>query len=394
MVQNLNDKRARGLLALCALFFLMAVAGCVKKNMSPEMAVSFLPCPGEYLDPVGDRLSFERLISDASQADYVLIGEGHKSICDHKVQFDIIEGLTRGGNRFSIGLEMVPAQKQDVLNRFNLGQLSVNELPEELDWANGWRYDFNMFKPVFNLAAERQLTVAGLNFPFRLTREVREKGLEGLSSEDRAMLPEKVIPPAPEQEEGLREVLAMHQGRNATDPKQVERFFLVQSLWDTAMAQKAVNLRKSSGHPVVILAGGGHVEHGWGIPRRLKVLDPYAKVMTVMPWRGDVFYPTAGDSFFYCPPSYESRMGMTVEMRQGRAVITEVKRDRKAYRMGVRPGDIIVKAQGFPVSSLSAMHIAGAKAHKDNKPLVFTMERRGELFDLDLGLLTRMKKEK
>ena len=39
--------------------------------------------------------------------------------------------------------------------------------------------------------------------------------------------------------------------------------------------------------------------------------------MTIMPWRGDEFYPTAADSFFYCPPSYESRMGMTIEIRQG-----------------------------------------------------------------------------
>ncbi len=67
------------------------------------------------------------------------------------------------------------------------------------------------------------------------------------------------------------------------------------------MAEKAVSLRESSGHPVVILAGGGHVEHGWGIARRLKVLDPQSKITTIMPWRGDEFYPTAADSFFYAP---------------------------------------------------------------------------------------------
>lgn len=394
MVQNKINKCAKGLLALCALFFLMGAVGCTKKPVPPEMAVSFLPCPGEYLNPVGDRLTFDLLMSEASEADYVLIGEGHTSICDHKVQFEIIEGLTRAHKKVAIGLEMVTAGKQDILNRFNLGQLSVDELPEELDWENGWRYDFSMFRPIFELAAKRQLTVAGLNFPFRLTREVRKKGLEGLSAEDRALLPEKVIAPPVEQEEGLKEVLAMHKGRDATDPEQVERFLLVQSLWDTAMAEKAVSLRRSSGHPVVILAGGGHVEHGWGIPGRLKVLDPEAKIMTLMPWRGEEFYPTAADSFFYCPPSYESRMGMTVEMRQGRAVITEVKRDRKAYRSGIRPGDIIVEAQGIPVTSLRAIHMAGAKAHQENKPLLFKMDRQGESYDLDLGLLGRIKKDK
>lgn len=85
---------------------------------------------------------------------------------------------------------------------------------------------------------------------------------------------------------------------------------------------------------------------------------------------------------------------MTIEMRQGRAVITAVERNRKAYEKGIRPGDIIAQAQGIPVTSLSAMHMAGAKAHKENKPLVFTMDRRGEVFDLDMGLLSRMKKDK
>lgn len=392
MACNTVNKCARTVLVLCALFFVLG--GCVKKTVPPEMAVSFLPCPGDFLDPVGDSLSFDKLMAEASKADYVLIGEGHTSICDHKVQFEIIEGLTRGHGRVAIGLEMVTARKQEILNRFNLAQIPVSELSKELDWENGWRYDFGMFKPIFELAEKRRLTVAGLNFSFRLAKEVREKGLEGISTEDRAMLPEKVIPPASEQEEGLKEVLAMHHGRDATDPKQIERFFLVQSLWDTGMAEKAVELRKRSGHPVVILAGGGHVEHGWGIPLRLKVLDPQARVMTIMPWRGDDFYPTAADSFFYCPPSYESRMGMTIEIRQGRAVITAVKRDRKGYKKGLRPGDIIAKAQGINVTSFTAMHMAGSKAHKDDKPLVFTIDRSGELFDLDMGRLTRMKKDK
>jgi len=379
-------------LVLCALFFVLG--GCVKKNIPPEMAVSFLPCSGDYLDPVGDPLPFDKLMAEASKADYVLIGEGHTSVCDHKAQFDIIDGLSRGHRKIAIGLEMVTTGKQDVLNRFNLGQIPVTELARKLDWENGWRYDFNMFKPIFQLAAKRRLTVAGLNFPFSLVQEIGEKGLDGLSSDDRALLPEKVIPPAPEQEEGLKEVLAMHQGHDAGDPKQVEQFFLVQSLWDTAMAEQAVKLRRDSGHPVVILAGGGHVEHGWGIPRRLKVLDPQAKIMTVMPWRGDEFYPTAADSFFYCPPSYESRMGMTIEMRRGDAVITVVKRDRKAYKKGLRPGDIIAKAQGIPVTSLRSMHMAGSKAHREDKPLVFTIKRRGKIFDLDMGRLSRTKKDK
>ncbi|SDK44630.1 Uncharacterized iron-regulated protein [Maridesulfovibrio ferrireducens] len=388
---NINI-RARGLRTLCALFFIFAISGCTKP-IHPDMAVSFLPCSGEYISSAGEKLSFAEVVQNASRADYVLIGEGHTNRCDHAAQFNLIQGLTRNNRKVSIGFEMISSEKQDVLNRFNLGQLSVDELPEKLDWKNEWRYDFNFFRSVFELAKKRELTVAALNFPFRLTKEVREKGLERLSVPDRALLPQKVIPAPEQQEESLKEVLSMHANRDSSDPTQVERFLLVQSLWDTAMAERAISLRRSSKNPVVVLAGAGHVEHGWGIAHRLKELDPEAKVFMFMPWRGEEFYPTAADSFFYCPPSYESRLGMTVEMRQGKAVVVAVKRDQKAFKYGIRPGDVLLKAQGIPVRSLFAMHMAGAKAHKENKPLVFKLDRRGMTFSIDLGLLVRSKEK-
>ncbi|WP_031481706.1 ChaN family lipoprotein [Maridesulfovibrio frigidus] len=384
--------RARGLTALCALFFIFAASGCTKV-VHPEMAVSFLPCPGEYVDTAGNKISYAQVVGNASNADYVLIGEGHTSRCDHEAQFNLIQGLTRNNRKVAIGLEMVNTEKQDVLNRYNLGQLPIDKLEESLDWENQWRYDFKFFQPIFELAKARKLTVAALNFPFRITKEVRAKGLEGLNATERSLLPEKVIPPDPKQEESLKEILAMHAGRDSSNSTQVERFFLVQSLWDTAMAEQAVSLHRNSELPVVILAGAGHVEHGWGIAHRLKELDPEANIFMFMPWRGEEFYPTAADSFFYCPPAYESRLGMTIEMRQGKAVIVAVKRDRKAYKFGIRPGDVLLKAQGIPVHSLTAMHVAGRKAHKDKKPLIFKMDRRGKTFDVDLGLLVRDKKE-
>lgn len=392
MTQYTSDICAKGLLTLCAIFFISVISGC-SKHVHSDMAVSFLPCSGEFISSAGDRLSLAEVVRNADSADYVLIGEGHTSRCDHEVQFKLIQGLTNKHHKISIGFEMVSSDKQDVLNRFNLGQLSLDELPEKLDWKNEWRYDFNFFRPIFELAKKRELTVAALNFPFRLMKEVHEKGLEGLSEADRALLPKNVIMPPIQQEESLKEVLAMHPHSGLPDSKQAQRFLLIQSLWDTTMAERAINLRHSTGTPVVVLAGAGHVEHGWGIAHRLKELDPEAKIFMFMPWRGEEFYPTAADSFFYCPPSYESRLGMTVEMRNGEAVIVAVKRDQKAFKVGLRPGDVLAEAQGIPVHSLSAMHMAGIKAHKENKPLVFKIERRGNTFNIDLGLLVRAKKE-
>lgn len=107
-----------------------------------------------------------------------------------------------------------------------------------------------------------------------------------------------------------------HGQANATarrpDPEAMfHQFITVQSLWDTVMAENAVRVRKLEGSPVVVLAGSGHVENGWGIALRLQSLDPGAKVLLVMPWRADPAdeLPPAGlgDVFFSCPLPPDAR---------------------------------------------------------------------------------------
>lgn len=390
MLHKHIQNRAGGLATLCAIFFMLFAAGCVKKP-APDMDVSFLPCPGDFISSSGDPLSISEIEAMARKADYLLIGEGHKMICDHEIQAFMVDLLSRNGRKVSIGLEMVDTTYQDVLNRFNLGQVSLDEVASELNWADEWRYDFSMFKPVFRLARERRLTIAGLNFPFELVSKVRDKGLEGLSPEDRALLPAKVQMASKEQQKALLEVIAMHDNRDPDNLEQVEKFVLVQSLWDTAMAEQAVKLRRQADAPVVILAGAGHVENGWGISRRLEKLDPEAEVMLLVPWRGDGFYSDAGDAFFYCPPAYKSRLGMNVEIRFGEAVVTKVRRGSRADLAGMRPGDTVLEVQSIPMDSLRAMHLGGMKAHKQDKPLVFKVERGGKKIDINVGKLGKAR---
>jgi uncharacterized iron-regulated protein len=382
--KNLN--RAGSFAALCAIFFLVLAAGCAKKTV-PAMDVSFLPCSGDFVSSSGDRLSPDQVVALAEKADYLLIGEGHKMSCDHKIQAEMVDRLSRNGRRISIGLEMVDTTFQDTLNRYNLGQIPLDKIAAALKWDKNWGYDFSLFEPVFRLAEERHLTLGALNFPFSLVRKIREKGLDGLSPEERAMLPEKVQMSSKEQQQALLGIIAMHENRDADNLEQVHQFILIQSLWDTAMAEKAVELRRQAGTPVIILAGDGHVENGWGISKRIKTFDPQARIMLLVPWRGDKFYSKAGDAFFYCPPAYKSRLGMKVEMRFGKAVVTKVDRGSRADLAGMRPGDVICEVQSVPMVSMRSMHLGGMKAHKENKPLVFKVERGDDTFDINVGKL-------
>jgi len=392
---NTMKRVIRTVIMLTAAAF--AATGCAVGPRSPEvpeMDVTFAPQKGDFLALDGSRLSLQTVVEGLEGADYVVIGEGHTNACDHKMQQALLQGLSRNGRPLSLGLEMIGVDKQPVLDDFGKGQVRVEALEEELDWKKRWGYPFELFRGHFELAEKRCLPVAGINVPPDVVRKVSEEGVEKLDSLEASYMPEEVVMPPQEQRDSLMEVLALHEGGDEADEERAERFLYIQSVWDSMMAEQAVKLRARYDWPVVLVAGGGHVEYGWGIPDRIRRLDPDAVVMTVMPWRGREYDPDAADYSFYCPSSYESRLGATL-VRGARGVYVEsVKRDSRAYRSGLRPNMVIVKAQGIPVKELFDIHRAGKKAHDNDASLIFTTRLGGEEYTLDFGPLgSRNSKE-
>lgn len=383
-----------GLLAL-----VLTMEACVKKPIDvmshPPLSVTFLPQKGDLISKFGNRIEFEKITGIARGYDYILIGEGHRNPVDHKVQQAVLKALSSNGDGLSLGLEMVSVDKQPVLDDFGKGQVPVDDLTEELEWTERWGYPFAYFRGHFEIARKNSVPVAGLNTPTTVTRKISREGLNGLTEEDRAYLPKEIVPPATAQRTFLNAMFAQHEMRDHDDAAQRERFHLVQSIWDSKMAEEAVRLRKEYDWPVLVIAGAGHMEYGWGIAKRIRWFDPGARILTIMPWRGGPFDDEAGDLFFYSPDSYQSRMGMLLTgLSEGGILVESVERASRAAKAGLRPGDVLVEASGVPLQALMSLHMAGKKVHDADEPLVFTVRRGEATFKADVGKLGQGKAHK
>ncbi|THB63637.1 MAG: PDZ domain-containing protein [Desulfovibrio sp.] len=410
-------------LVLCAAL-LMAAWGCAPlvQETTPEvdMAHDFQPgdlfelAPASAMDMSESqdvsrthdhrmsRIRDEQFAEIARSADFVLIGEAHTSPCDHIMQAKLLELIyqdryTMRQANFApvLGLEMVGVDYQPVLDRFNAGELSPADLELALDWADTWGHPFELYLPIFEKARELGVAVYALNVPPRVVRLYRTEGEENLDEQDRTYLPAQLIGPSEEQIEALQEEMerhgAMAQERGSTGFSP-ERFFRIQSLWDSMMAEQALRVARETNRQVVILAGQGHVEQGWGIPHRLETLAPGSEALLVVPWRGEEIEDDPGQVLFYCGLSHRSRLGFTLiwdlEANDGRggALVEEVEPGSRAEAGGVVVGDLIIKAQGLEVDSMGVLHQAGMQAAQEDHILRLTVLRGGDEIGLEVDM--------
>lgn len=222
----------------------------------------------------GERISARGVWRRLVRSRAICLGEQHDDPYHHNLQVRVLEGLARlerarpaRRGELAVGYEMIQRPFQAPLSAYVRGELGEAEFIEQTEYQQRWGSDLALYRPLFEANRAQGLEALALNAPTELTRQIGRQGLESLSPELAAQLPELDLADAEH-----RQFIFGLFGLTTDDPAaaSLENIYRAQVTWDEAMAQTASEwLTADDDRRVLAFAGSAHC-HESAIPRRLE----------------------------------------------------------------------------------------------------------------------------
>ena len=313
----------------------------------------------------GELIAPPELAARLADTGILLIGETHTNIDYHNVQLQVIRALHEAGREVLIGLEMFPYTQQPALDEWVEGDQSEEEFVEAAGWYTYWGYHWNYYREIFLYAADNGIRMYGVNTPREVVAAVRRKGFDKLTAEEKAHIPNGVIPVTDEQRIMYRSFFDPDDALHMSDER-LEGMLDAQATWDATMGWNSLQaLREHGGENaiMVVLIGSGHVTYGLGSERQTapyydgtisslipvtvidssgdpveKVQASYANFIWGLPEFAYEIYPSLGLSL----------MG---PIGDEPTQIIQVSEGSVAERAGIQVGDVLRELNGTPIDS-------------------------------------------
>lgn len=306
-----------------------------------------------------DTSTLQMIIPQLAKHKAVLIGESHTTYGDHLNQLAIIKHLRPHWQKMAIGLEFVQYPYQPALDDYIAGKITQEEMLRKTQWYDRWKYDFRLYRPLFEYAKQQQIPLIALNTPREITKRISEVGIKGLNTVERAQLPLVIDTSNHQYKKALETVYSHHGGKSRS--KKFERFYQAQLAWDETMADQAAKfISKNSSYRLIILAGGGHMKNRHGIPSRLqrRIKSKPAVVLN-----GTHENPTAllADYLLFSPDTQlpkAGKMGIFMKDTAKGVLISKIMKDSASAKVGLKKGDIITALNGNKVEKIADIKIS------------------------------------
>jgi len=358
-----------------------------------------------WVAPGGKRLDAGGLLAKAAKSSVVLLGETHDVAEHHRWQLQTVAALHASRPQMVLAFEAFARRVQPVLDRWVAGELSETEFLAQTDWRNAWRFDPQLYLPLFHFARMNRIPMVALNIEPSLTREIAEKGYDAVPPERREGIG-RPSQPADAYIDWLLPVWVEHEraaGRAAkpdrNDPE-FRRFVESQQIWDRAMAEALDAAAKRAGAPLVVgITGTGHIRLGHGVPHQLRALG-VANVVSLLPWdSGDAcndLVPGLADAVFgldaRSPAStaVRPRLGVAIETAPNGVRVVQVESRSVAESAGVRAGDVVTEIAGVPAKNTGDM-IEVVQRQAPGTWLPLKVRRGAEMLELIAKFPARLK---
>jgi uncharacterized iron-regulated protein len=295
-------------------------------------------------------------IEGAREKKIVYVGEYHDRFSHHTIQLRIIKELHRENPNLAVGMEMFQRPFQKTLDDYIAGSIDEREFLARSEYFKRWSFDYNLYKPILDFARAEKVPVIALNVRREITEKVSKQGMDSLTEEDRKETPPDLDFSDEQYRERLREVFAQHKG---SEEKNFDFFLQAQILWDETMAQSIDEyLKDNPDRRMVVIAGGGHLQFGSGIPKRTFRRNglPYTIILNDAEVEQDI-----ADYIVFPEPlegATSPRLKATFKEEGGRLRFTGFVKDSPAKTAGLRTGDVLVSLDGAEVKALQDVKLA------------------------------------
>ena len=128
-------------------------------------------------DAQGKEVSYEKMIKTVSATDVVFFGEIHNCVISHWMELKVLEALTENNKKLKVGMEMLEADNQLIIDEYTSSTISSDRFEEE---CRLWPNHSTDYEPLVYYAKRHHLPLIATNVPRRYASVVKEKGLMGL----------------------------------------------------------------------------------------------------------------------------------------------------------------------------------------------------------------------
>ena len=260
------------------MFFTLTLADVDPWNLDIGTKGKFAVRPGYTRSADGAGASLSDVAQAGAKCRFVLVGESHTDADHHKAQAEIIDAIAATGRNVVVGFEMFTRDNQKNIDPWTAGKYTESEFIEESKWKTQGGYDYNLYKPVFDVIKARGLRMAALNVPRDWVRQIGRQGAASLTADQKTWVPQIDTT----NKDHRNYFMAMIGGHPDMPEAQLNNMYAAQVTWDTGMAKSAVDFMSWRGDTtMVILAGSGHVGYGQGIAYRLGQMGEKSRLLVV-----------------------------------------------------------------------------------------------------------------